>query len=40
LVHAFASPAVIESDGPITLVRGKGVYVWDSEGRKYLDGVA
>jgi putrescine aminotransferase len=21
-------------------VRGKGVYVWDSEGRKYLDGVA
>ena len=22
------------------LVRGKGVYVWDSEGRKYLDGLA
>lgn len=40
LIHAFASPATIESDGPITLVRGNGVYVWDSNGRKYLDGVA
>lgn len=40
LIHAFASPATIESDGAITLVRGKGVYVWDSDGRKYLDGVA
>jgi putrescine aminotransferase len=40
LVHAFASPATIENEGPITLVRGRGVYVWDSEGRKYLDGVA
>ena len=25
---------------PITLVRGKGVYVWDDKGRRYLDFVA
>ncbi len=25
---------------PITLVRGKGVWVWDAEGKKYLDFVA
>ena len=40
LVHGFASPARIEAQGPITLVRGKGVYVWDAEGRRYLDGLA
>jgi putrescine aminotransferase len=40
LVHAFASPARIEAGGAMTLVRGKGIHVWDSEGRKYLDGLA
>ncbi len=25
---------------PLELVRGKGVWVWDSQGRRYLDGVA
>lgn len=25
---------------PLELVRGKGVWVWDSKGRRYLDGVA
>ena len=40
LVHAFASPAVIQAEGTLTLVKGKGVYVWDSEGRRYLDGLA
>ncbi|MEB3194429.1 MAG: aspartate aminotransferase family protein [Cyanobacteriota bacterium] len=25
---------------PLSLVRGKGVWVWDQEGRRYLDGVA
>jgi adenosylmethionine-8-amino-7-oxononanoate aminotransferase len=40
LVHGFASPASIEELGPVTLVRAKGAYVWDSEGRKYLDGLS
>jgi adenosylmethionine-8-amino-7-oxononanoate aminotransferase len=40
LVHGFGSPAVAESDGSLRLVRGDGVYVWDSEGRRYIDGLA
>jgi adenosylmethionine-8-amino-7-oxononanoate aminotransferase len=28
-------------DAPVpTIVRGEGAYVWDSEGRRYLDGLA
>ena len=40
LVHAFASPAALQRHGVMTIARGKGVYVWDAEGRKYLDGLA
>jgi putrescine aminotransferase len=40
LVCGFASPAAIEQRGPMVLVKGKGVYVWDASGRKYLDGLA
>ncbi len=40
LVHGFASPATLERYGPLTLVKGKGAYVWDANGRKYLDGLA
>jgi len=40
LICGFASPATIEDRGPLTLVKGKGVYVWDAQGRKYLDGLA
>ena len=40
LVCAFASPAAIETQGTMRLVRGRGVYVWDDTGRKYLDGLS
>jgi adenosylmethionine-8-amino-7-oxononanoate aminotransferase len=30
----------MEAAGPLTLVRGRGVWVWDQNGRKYLDGLA
>jgi len=40
LVHGFGSPAVTESEGTVRLVRGKGVYVWDSEGKRYIDGLS
>jgi adenosylmethionine-8-amino-7-oxononanoate aminotransferase len=40
LILGFASPAALEADGPLTLVRGKGVYVWDEDGNKYLDGLS
>lgn len=40
LVCAFASPARIEEAGTTVLVKGKGVYVWDDKGNKYIDGLA
>jgi adenosylmethionine-8-amino-7-oxononanoate aminotransferase len=40
LVCGFASPASIETRGTTRLVRGRGVYVWDAQGRRYLDGLA
>jgi adenosylmethionine-8-amino-7-oxononanoate aminotransferase len=40
LVHGFGSPALAASEGSLRLVRGRGVYVWDGDGRRYLDGLA
>jgi putrescine---pyruvate transaminase len=40
LICGFASPSVIEQQGTVQIVKGKGVYVWDAEGHKYLDGLA
>lgn len=40
LVHGFASPAVTSRDGALRFVRGRGAYLWDADGRRYLDGLA
>ena len=40
LVHGFGSPFVAERDGTIRIVRGRGIYVWDAEGRRYIDGLS
>jgi putrescine aminotransferase len=40
LIHGFGSPAIAETEGTLRLVRGRGAYVWDSDGRRYLDGVS
>ena len=40
LVCAFASPATVESQGTIRLERGKGAFVWDDHGRRYIDGLS
>ncbi|HVN87426.1 MAG TPA: aspartate aminotransferase family protein [Candidatus Binatia bacterium] len=40
LIHGFGSPAVVDHEGTVRLVKGRGVYVWDSNGRRYLDGLA
>lgn len=40
LVCAFASPAQIEATGTTVLVKGKGIYVWDDRGNKYIDGLS
>ncbi len=40
LVHGFGSPAVAAAEGTLRLGRGPGAYVWDSQGRRYLDGLS
>ena len=40
LVWGFISPATVESEGTLRLVKGRGAYVWDAAGNKYLDGLA
>lgn len=40
LVHGFFSPAVVRDQGTLTLERGRGIYVWDTDGNRYLDGLA
>jgi adenosylmethionine-8-amino-7-oxononanoate aminotransferase len=37
LWHPFADMAAVERE-ELTLVRGEGVFVWDEQGRRYLDG--
>jgi 4-aminobutyrate---pyruvate transaminase len=38
--HSQTDPTKLETDGPFTIARGQGPYVFDLEGRKYLDAVA
>lgn len=40
LVHGFGSPAETDRDGTVRLVKGRGIHVWDAEGRRYIDGVS
>jgi putrescine aminotransferase len=38
--HPFADMAAVVANGATILERGEGAYVWDSEGRRYLDATA
>lgn len=40
LVCAFASPAALDANGTIRLVRSKGSFVWDDRGNRYIDGLS
>jgi 4-aminobutyrate--pyruvate transaminase len=40
ILHPMVNPAVIEERGALMMARGKGVYVWDSAGKQYLEGLA
>jgi 4-aminobutyrate aminotransferase-like enzyme len=39
-LHAQTNPASHEDTGPLIITRGDGPYVFDSEGRRYLDAMA
>ncbi|MGH3327798.1 MAG: adenosylmethionine--8-amino-7-oxononanoate transaminase [Streptomycetales bacterium] len=38
--HPFTQHAVWEADRPLVIERAEGMYVYDAEGRRYLDGVS
>ena len=40
LVHPYTNLAVHREQGPLVLERGRGVYVYDSDGKPYLEGMA
>ena len=39
-IHPFTNLALHEEKGPLIMSRGEGVYVYDEQGKRYLEGVA
>ena len=39
-LHPATNLRQLEAEGPLVITRGEGVYVYDDEGRRYLDGMA
>ena len=40
LIHPYSNQATIRETGPLVIERGKGVYIYDTEGKQYLEGMA
>lgn len=39
-LHPLSNLHQLRQQGPLVLVRGEGVWVWDADGHRYLDGFA
>ena len=39
-LHPFTDTKVLNAKGARVITRAKGVYLWDTQGKQYLDGVA
>src|ERR1700757_3444758 len=39
-LHPATNLRAVQKDGPLVITRGEGVYVYDDEGRRYLEGLA
>ena len=39
-LHPSTNLRPVQSEGPLVITRGEGVYVYDDEGRRYLEGMA
>ncbi|MEK1897032.1 MAG: aspartate aminotransferase family protein [Rhizobium sp.] len=39
-LHPFSDMGKLNADGTRIIQRGEGVYIWDSQGKRYLDGFA
>jgi 4-aminobutyrate--pyruvate transaminase len=40
LIHPYTNLEAFRMTGPLTIERGQGIYVFDSEGRSYIEGLA
>ncbi len=40
LIHPYTNQATIRDTGPLVFERGKGVHIFDTEGKAYLEGMA
>ncbi|MGE0668880.1 MAG: aminotransferase [Sphingomonadales bacterium] len=40
LVHPYTNLAKHAENGPVVIDRGEGIHVWDTDGNKYIEGVA
>jgi len=40
VLHPNTNLAALHRDGPLVLVRGEGVHVWDNRGRQYIEAMA
>ena len=38
--HPYTNPAMLAEQGPMIINKGKGVFVYDSEGKDYIEGLA
>ena len=39
-LHPYTNPAMLAADGPMIMTKGKGVFVYDSDGKEYIEGLA
>ena len=40
LIHPYSNQATIRETGPLVFERGKGVYIYDTQGKEYIEGMA
>ena len=40
LFHPNTNLTALHASGPLMLARGKGIHVWDSRGKQYIEGIA
>ncbi|WP_323614038.1 aspartate aminotransferase family protein [Pseudomonas putida] len=39
-IHAFLDQKALNAEGPRVITRGERLYLWDNDGRRYLDGMS
>ena len=39
-LHPYTDPTAHEEKGPHIITRGEGIYLWDDDGKQYIEGLA